>query len=205
MRDVVPVFDAPGGTRLEFKDGDFWSYTYRENPIVVRVLQGSPGDEWVYVDLPMRPWDNLKRPNGVRGWIRPDNFNWQTVNHHVQIDLSDANGNPRVDFWNGDTWITGTYAIIGKPSTFTPVMDAFLLEKFPGYNEVVGTHILMLSGFSTVYETFGGGLPRIAMHGTHIPGRVGEKLSNGCIRIPNNIIELIETQAPLGTRVNIIA
>ena len=48
-------------------------------------------------------------------------------------------------------------------------------------------------------------MPRIALHGTHIPERVGEALSNGCIRIPNDIVETIARQAPLGTVVNIVA
>ncbi len=205
VREIVPVYDSPNGNRLSFKDGDLWSYTYRGGSQVLRVIQGNPGDEWIQAELPMRPWENNVRPNGVSGWVRAESFDWHTVNHQIQIDLSDANGNPRVDFWNGDTWVAGTYAIIGKDSTHTPLMDSFLVEKYPSDNEVLGTYVLMLSGFSTVHETFSGGLPRIALHGTHIPERVGEKLSNGCIRIPNNIIELINSQAPLGTRVNIVA
>ena len=204
-RDIVPVYDAPNGSEISFKDGPLWSYTYRGSQLVVRVMQGSEGDEWVEAELPMRPWDNLSRPNGVRGWLRTKNFEWRTVNHHIQIDLADENGNPRVDFWDGDTWITGTYAIIGKASTHTPVMNSFLVEKFPGDNPVLGNHVMMLSGFSTALEEFNGGLPRIALHGTHIPERVGERLSNGCIRIPNRWIDLINQQAPLGTSVSIIA
>ncbi len=204
-REIVPVYDAPNGSEISFKDGPFWSYTYRGNPIVVKVMQGSEGDEWVEAELPLRPWDNFSRPNGVRGWLRTENFEWRTVDHHIQIDLADENGNPRVDFWDGDTWITGTYAIIGKASTHTPVMDSFVVEKFPGDNPVLGNHVVMLSGFSTTHELFNGGLPRIALHGTHIPERVGERLSNGCIRIPNQWIDLINQQAPLGTSVRIIA
>ena len=61
----------------------------------------------------------------------------------------------------------------------------------------------MLSFFSEALSSFSGGLPRIALHGTHIPERVGEPLSNGCIRIPNNIIETIAQRAPLGTVVSV--
>ncbi|MCY3925529.1 MAG: hypothetical protein OXG52_08485, partial [bacterium] len=43
---IVPVYDSPNGSRLAFPDGDVWSYTYRRNRLVARVLQGSPGDEW---------------------------------------------------------------------------------------------------------------------------------------------------------------
>ena len=217
LRQIIPVYDTPGGNEINFKDGPLWSYTYRENQMVVRVLQGNPGDEWVLAELPMRPWDNFTRPNGVQGWIRTAEFDWRTVNHHIQIDLSDDDIYPagssdqlkqsyaRVDFWNGDEWILGTYAIVGKPQTYTPVMDSFLVEKFEGDNPVLGRFVMMLSGFSTTHDLFDGGLPRIALHGTHIPERVGEELSNGCIRIPNQHIERINAEAPLGTRVNIVA
>ena len=199
VNSVIPVYDAPAGTRLAFPDGDVWSYTYRRNRLVVRVLQGAPGDEWVHVELPVRP-------NGANGWVRAENFNWSTVNHHIRIDVSDRS----VALYNGDNLITSTRAIVGKPATYTPALKGFLVEKLPNHNQqsgsvVLGDWILMLSFFSESLNSFGGGLPRIALHGTHIPERVGEALSNGCIRIPNDIVETIAERAPLGTVVNIVA
>ena len=199
VNGVVPVYDTPGGLRLRFQDGDVWSYTFRGNRLVVRVLQGSEGDEWVLAELPVRP-------SGARGWIRTENFNWSTVRHHVLIDVSDR----LVALFDGDDLVTYTRAIVGKSGTPTPTLSGFIVEKLPNHNRqngsgVVGDWILMLSFFSEALDTFGGGLPRIALHGTHIPERVGEALSNGCIRIPNNIIEVIARTAPLGTVVNITA
>ena len=40
VNTIIPVYDAPNGTRLAFPDGDLWSYTYRRNRLVARVLQG---------------------------------------------------------------------------------------------------------------------------------------------------------------------
>ena len=195
---IVPVYDGPGGNRLSFRDGEVWSYTFRGNRLVARVLQGSRGDEWAQVELPVRP-------NGSRGWIRTENFTWSTVRHHVLIDVSDR----LVALFDGDELVTYTRAIVGKSTTPTPTLRGFIVEKLPNHNRsmgnVVGDWILMLSFFSQALDTFGGGLPRIALHGTHIPNRVGEALSNGCIRIPNNIIEVIARTAPLGTVVNITA
>ena len=196
---IVPVYDSPNGTRLAFPDGDLWSYTYRRNRIVVRVLQGSQGDEWVQVELPVRP-------NGARGWVRAENFSWSTVSHHILIDVSDRS----VTFYEGDNVIAATRAIVGKPTTPTPTLTGFIVEKLPNhtyedYSLVLGDWILMLSFFSEDLNSFAGGLPRIALHGTHIPERVGEALSNGCIRIPNDIVETIAQRAPLGTVVNIVA
>ncbi len=199
VNGIIPVYDSPDGTRLSFPDGELWSYTFRGNRLVVRVTQGSEGDEWVQAQLPVRP-------SGVRGWIRTEDFNWSTVNHHVIIDVSDRS----VTLYEGTEPVISTQAIVGKPATPTPTFSGFIVEKLPNHSRqnasaVLGDWILMLSFFSEALDTFGGGLPRIALHGTHIPERVGEALSNGCIRIPNNIIEVIARTAPLGTVVNIIA
>ena len=198
MNGVIPAYDSPDGVRLSFGDGELWSYTFRGNRLVVRVIQGSEGDEWVEVELPVRP-------NGARGWVRAENFNWSVVNHHIRIDVSERT----VAYYEGDNLIASTRAIVGKPATPTPTLRGFIVEKLPNHDQehasiVLGDWILMLSFFSETLDSFGGGLPRIALHGTHIPGRVGEALSNGCIRIPNNIIETIAQTAPLGTAVSIV-
>ena len=114
-----------------------------------------------------------------------------------------------VALYEGNRQIASTRAIVGTSRTPTPTLSGFLVEKLPNHNlqnasVVLGDWILMLSFFSEVLDSFDGGLPRIALHGTHIPNRVGEALSNGCIRIPNNIIEAIAREAPLGTVVNIV-
>ena len=199
VNGIIPVYDSPGGTRLAFPDGDLWSYTFRRNRLVTRLLQGAQGDEWVEVELPVRP-------NGARGWVRAEHFNWSVVNHHILIDVSDRS----VTLYEGDDVVATTGAIVGKPTTPTPTLQGFLVEKLPNHSQqnasiVLGDWILMLSFFSEALNSFGGGLPRIALHGTHIPERVGEALSNGCIRIPNEIVETIAQRAPLGTMVNIVA
>ena len=199
MNGVVPVYDAPGGNRLSFRDGEVWSYTYRRNRLVVRVLEGFQGDEWAQVELPVRP-------NGSRGWVRTQHFNWSTVSHHILIDVSDRS----VTLFDGDELVISTSAIVGRSNTPTPTLSGFIVEKLPNHSRqnasaVLGDWILMLSFFSEALESFSGGLPRIALHGTHIPNEVGKALSNGCIRIPNNIIEVIARTAPLGTVVNITA
>ena len=195
---VIPVYDAPNGIRMLLPDGDLWGRTYRGNRLVVRLTEGSRGDEWVKVELPMRP-------SGVEGWVSARYFNWSTVRHHIHIDVSARS----VALYEGNRLVTSTRAIVGTSRTPTPTLSGFLVEKLPNHNlqnasVVLGDWILMLSFFSEVLDSFGGGLPRIALHGTHIPNRVGEALSNGCIRIPNNIIEAIAREAPLGTVVNIV-
>ena len=196
---VVRVYDVPNGRRLSFPDGELWSRTFRGNRLVVRVTQGVEGDEWVQAELPVRP-------SGVRGWIRSENFNWVTHNHHILVDISARS----VALYDGNKLVISTRAIVGKTASPTPTLRGFIVEKLPNHRRqngggTYGDWILMLSFFSEAYNSFGGGLPRIALHGTNIPQRVGEALSNGCIRIPNKIIETIARGAPLGTVVNVVA
>ena len=195
---VVPVYDGPNGNRVAFPDGALWSSTDRDNPLVVRVTQGTESDEWVEAALPIRP-------NGARGWIRTDRFSWSTVTHHVFVDLSDR----RLALFEGDELITHTGVIVGKPSTPTPALSGFVVEKLPNHNQqnfsiVLGDWVLLLSFFSEVLNSFGGELPRVSLHGTHIPERLGEALSNFKVRMPNEVVEVIAQEAPLGTVVNIV-
>ena len=198
VNEIVPVYDAPGGNRLTFPDGELWSYTYRGNRLVVRVTEGTASDEWVQAELPIRP-------NGVRGWIRTDEFSRSRVNHHIFVDLSER----RLAFFDGDELITQTRVFVGAPSTPTPARTGFVVEKLPNHNQqeasiVLGDWILMLSFFSEALNSFGGGLPRTAIYGTHIPERVGEAIGGGAVRVPNEIIETIAQNAPLGTVVRIV-
>jgi hypothetical protein len=47
-------------------------------------------------------------------------------------------------------------------------------------------------------ETFGGGVPVIAIDGTNRPGLMGGARSNGCIRIPNETVRFLAKTVPTG-------
>ena len=55
-----------------------------------------------------------------------------------------------------------------------------------------------------LYE-FAGGPGRLALHGTNRPDQVGQDISNGCVRVPNDVILQIADRVPLGTPVEIVA
>lgn len=199
VNEIVPVYDTPDGNLLEFYDGEVWSTTEYGNPLVVRVIQGSDGDEWAEVELPVRP-------NGSRGWIRTAGLEWSTVEHHMFADLSERS----LALFDGDKLVLTTRVIVGKPTTPTPTLGGFLVEKLANHDQaygsvVMGDWILALSFFSEVFETFGGKPGyRIAVHGAHIPELLGRALSNGGLRLPNKTLELIAHEAPLGTIVRIV-
>lgn len=197
--------------------------TYWGAALTLLVTQGVPGDEWAEVIL-------STRPNNTRGWVRvqkgeganPEEVYFKFTAHdfHIIIDLSENT----VSVWKGilpapgqlevedRTLVAHTLAILGTASTPTPVIATTYIEaKLPAGagsefgSPVFGSWVLPLAGFSTALETFGGGIPQLALHGTNIPGRIGEDLSNGCIRIPNEIIEQLAAMIPIGTPVSIIA
>ncbi len=78
-----------------------------------------------------------------------------------------------------------------------------LVEKWDG--SAYGPYILSLSAFSEALDSFGGGVPVIAIHGTNDPGLIGGAFSNGCIRIPNEAIRVLADNVPMGTPVDIVA
>jgi lipoprotein-anchoring transpeptidase ErfK/SrfK len=60
---------------------------------------------------------------------------------------------------------------------------------------------LGISGFSEVRYEFARGPGQLAFHGTPRPNEVGQNLSNGCVRVPDDVVLKIARSAPLGTPV----
>ena len=85
-------------------------------------------------------------------------------------------------------------------------------QSVPGYPVVqcgsaYGVFAIGTSGLSEKLDSFDGTIPQIALHGTDLPdSSLGQDLSNGCIRMPNDVIVQIAKIAPLlGTPVTITA
>ena len=71
---------------------------------------------------------------------------------------------------------------------------------------VGGAGLFGTSAFSEVLDIIDGGEPAVALHGTNQPELLGEALSRGCIRVADEVIELlISLTLPLGTPVEILA
>lgn len=164
-------------------------------PLTLRVTDGSIGDEWVKVELPVRP-------NGQEGWIPTSDYELSTTTIHAEVNLS----NTSVQVFDDGVLIAETQAAIGAPSTPTPLGTFFVtaVRVNPPSESFLGTHTLALSAFSEAHETFAGGLPVIAIHGTNSPqGQLGRQISNGCIRIPNDVVTFLAENVPQGTPVTI--
>ena len=103
--------------------------------------------------------------------------------------------------------IAESSAVIGKAETPTPLGTFFIAAKKENAPDegFLGPWALVLSGYSEALDTFSGGLPVIAVHGTSRPDQVGQSLSNGCIRIPNDVVEFLAENVPLGAPITISA
>ncbi len=190
---TIPLFDAPDGNPVSFSHAVL-NPTYFRSELTLMVTEGRPGDDWVKVQLPVRP-------NDSQAWISTAGFSFATHTYHATIDLSDF----YVAVYDGDDLISETAAVIGRDAAPTPLGTWFINDKIEGGGGAYGSWILSLSAFSETLDTFNGGLPVIAIHGTNAPQMVGTAQSSGCVRVPNEIIEFLAEQLPLGTPVTVVA
>ena len=99
---------------------------------------------------------------------------------------------------------------IGKDSTPTPLIDAvidYLWERSTSsvyFSQVYGDRIFGLNQHSEVLDNFGGKRPAIAIHSTSSPELIGGKVSNGCIRMKPEDIEIFLEHVTLGMKVQIV-
>lgn len=160
------------------------------------VVDDTTSENYVKVSLPVMP-------NGQEGWIRRSAVELSTVTHRAEVDLSEAT----VTVWDGDEVLVTTRAVTGRPSAPTPLGRFYIRDIIaqPRPDGDYGPWILALSGFSEVLASFDGGLPALALHGTDEPAEIGNALSSGCIRVPNDIITTLAQTVPLGTPVTVVA
>lgn len=204
----VPLYDAPNGTEIILPDGGLWYRSYYGGPLVMELVSGNQFDAWVQVNVAARqlnPQGQCTVPpcyrNDVTGWVQNEGYEWSTHKYHARIDLTERS----VRVWNGSELIAESLAVIGRPSRETPLGTYFLKERLPPRNAAYGPHVLSLSAYSEQLQSFQGGLPNIALHGTNQPELIGQAVSSGCVRVPNDVITTIFNNAPLGTIFEITA
>ncbi len=112
--------------------------------------------------------DAVARPNGSTGYIRKDQVVTYTTPFRIDIDL-----NPRsLKVYECGNEIMSTKIAIGKPKAPTPTGSFFLVDLLrppKGPTGPYGPYAFGISGFSNVYQTYGGGDGRVGIHGTNAP------------------------------------
>jgi len=191
---VLDAYDNPDGEPVTFEYA-ITNPTYFGHPLALMVVDRTDDGGWLKVQIPVRP-------NGTEAWIRSADATISSHRFHAEIDVS----NRSVTVWNGDEVVAQTGAVVGADSSPTPLGHFFvndLVEKYDG--SAYGPYILSLSAFSEALDSFGGGVPVIAIHGTNNPSLIGGAYSNGCIRIPNEVVRVLAETVPMGTPVDIVA
>jgi lipoprotein-anchoring transpeptidase ErfK/SrfK len=181
--DVVAVFPAklPWGSPTPF--------------LITEAQRTEAGDTWLRVLLP-------RRPNGSSGWVRRDQVRIRPVSSAVEVDLSSRTASLLKNHQRVRSWRVG----IGTASTPTPTGRFYVTVKLhpPQISaSAYGAWALGLSGYSEVHQSFGTGDGQIALHGTYKPWLLGSPVSNGCVRMDNEMITLLAETLPLGTPVTI--
>lgn len=184
---------APVGA---FKTADGWQFespTYYGTPQLFVVTAEHEG--WLRVLVPARP-------NHQQGWIDADDVEVTSHQFAIELDLSDF----MLRAYDGTEQIAETQVVIGAPTSPTPTGTFYTLAELPRGDGInpggpYGAWILPTSGYSETLDEFDDGVPVIALHGTNNPGAVGQARSNGCVRMPDEVVSLLADRMPFGTPV----
>ena len=166
-------------------------------PRTFLVTDQSSHPGWLNVLLPIRP-------NGASGWIKASDVTVGRSDYEIRIEL----GAHKLTLLKLGQPVLDSGAVIGADKTPTPVGKFYVTDPLDLHsqpNAGYGVFALGISGYSEVLTSFKGGPGQLAVHGTNTPSQVGQNISNGCVRVPNDVIEQIAAQAPLGTPVTIVA
>lgn len=195
QRPALPRADYPIKGRYVSAVG--WSFnnpTSWGGPFVMLVTE-QRGD-WLKVEIPVRP-------NGTPGYVAASDVTTSSTDYRLDLRL----GTRTLTLYKGKDPVLSTPVVIGKPETQTPTGRFYITDKVPQDNPAgaYGPIALPTNAYSEQIDQFDNGVPVIALHGTNKPELVGQPVSNGCIRVPNEQIAKIASLIPPGTPIDIAA
>lgn len=162
---------------------------------VLGVVTG-PEDGWAEVMLPVRP-------NGSTGWISADDVSFYVADGEIVVSLSARKLTYEVD----GVELLRTEVGIGSDHNETPTGHYFVTDRvtLADPNSPWGPHALGISARSDTITEFNGGDGIIGLHGTNNADSIGDNISLGCVRLPNDMITALFQMVPIGTRVTVEA
>ncbi|MPQ98479.1 L,D-transpeptidase family protein [Modestobacter sp. I12A-02628] len=192
--DEVDVFAGPDAGAAPVQSLDAGDQLSGQLTFVVDSQQG----DWLQVQLPTRP-------NGSTGWVRAADMSLTSHDYSIEVRLAEH----RMLVRQADAVLLDTPVGVGAADAPTPGGTYYLKELLqpPDPDGGYGPYAYGLSGFSTVFTSYSGGEGVIGIHGTDAPETVGTDVSDGCIRVTNEVVrQMVEDIGlPLGTRVTITA
>jgi hypothetical protein len=190
-RRPIAVHDEPGGAVVE----RFGRINPNGVTTVFGVLGRRVGEDcapsWYRVRLP-------RRPNGRVGWVRAADVTIAEVRTRILVDLSAR----RVTLYRDGRELVSTRAAIGSTATPTPTGSYYVDQRLLSGDSggPFGPGAVGIAAYSEVLTGWTQGGP-IAIHGTNRPDLIGRAVSNGCIRVRNDVLRRIFAAAPEGTPV----
>ncbi|WP_408895980.1 L,D-transpeptidase [Nocardioides sp. R1-1] len=176
---VTALYDEPDGEPFgkirPTQFGDTWL------PVITR------NREWVQVLLP-------SKPNGSTGWIRGSELAEAHSRFLVKVHL----GERSLELFEDDALVGSWTVAIGAGDTPTPLGRTFVLGQIIDELQPFSPVILPLGSHSETLDSYGGGPGTVALHGWTDPSVFGKAVSHGCVRVPDDALDLLRT-VPIGT------
>src|SRR5437773_1942765 len=185
------IYRRPGRTAF-MHVGVADAYGFATTMQVIERVQ-SCGTRWYRVRV-------AARPTGATGWISSKAVKTTRLRTRIVIDLS----RHRLFLYKRGKLALSTPVAIGKPSTPTPIGSFYVTQRFvvsPSTGPY-GPRALGISAFSDVLRSWRDGGP-VGIHGTNEAFAIGNSVSHGCVRLPNDVIVKLFAVTPLGTPVQI--
>ena len=171
------------------------AHTEFGSPTTLLVRGWGDGGNWLEVMLPVRP-------NGSTGFIRSADIELTRAEYAIDVDLA-----TRMLRVHGpdDSVVVDTAIAIGSPENPTPTGEFFVTDLLDTGDDfsAYGPFALGISAFSLTLSEFAGGDGQIGIHGTNQASSIGNAVSHGCVRVPNDVISQLAQLLPLGTPVTI--
>lgn len=191
VKRSATAFRRPGGERI----ARFGARNLNGVPTVLAVrakrVDAACRATWFHVQLPLKP-------NGATGWVRASKVDLAAVTTRIRVDLSER----RVTLYDRGRRVLDAPAAIGSAATPTPTGRYYVNQRLVPTNPSgpFGPGALGISAFSEVLTGWTQGGP-IAIHGTNRPELIGQAVSNGCIRVRNDVLRRLFDTAFAGTPV----
>lgn len=191
VRGSAEAVREPGGTVLARFDRLNQNGVATVFGVLGRVVGPDCAARWYRVQLPMKP-------NGSIGYVRAADVQLIPVRTRVLVELAAR----RVTLFRNGRRVFAAHAAIGSSATPTPLGNFYVNQRLRPTDPTgpFGPGAVGISAFSEVLNAWAQGGP-VALHGTNRPDLIGGAVSNGCIRLRNDVLERLFAQAVPGTPV----
>lgn len=159
--------------------------------LAVAERNGTDGQPWLKLSLPMRP-------NGTIGWIPATQASIAPTHNKIVVNRARR----RLYIYHDGKFVYETIVAIGAPGRETPLGHFYVMARFVPDDPFLGVFAVETSAYSRLTEWPGGGI--VGIHGTSMPQLLGQAVSHGCIRVSNNAALMLKRYALLGTPIAIV-